>query len=162
MSRRDELSDQYEKAKVAFESVLGTSRKETGGAISPEDNVLAGFADRWMRLHRYALAGLAENQTPQGESRDFDHEARLLLRRRQALVSACAQAFARDVEREPSLREAVEATRRTLLSAIEAHDAVFGSLVQMELGRLKSELTRAHEAKKALGGYARTLQYRGE
>ena len=171
-THQDTLAERYEEARVAFAEAIAEPSSGVHRAHSVEgDDALrgffAGFADRWTRVHRYALAGLSDAHGREDAERDFQREAKLLLRRRQALVSACAQALARYAseacgERSGAAAQDVQEARARVHAAIAAHDTRFEAIVQAELGRLRAELARAHEARRALGAYARTLQYRGE
>ena len=115
------------------------------------EKLRSAFLARWRKLHREGLSPFSDRE----REHPFAERVQALLRKRKALVSLMSQALARE--------EAAAAgeLKELLRFWITAHDAVFEGLVEEELARLRGELTRAFEARRALGAYAQTLQYRG-
>lgn len=125
------------------------------------DALRTAFLARWAKVHREGLSPFSEadslasrtRSSPDGEKdHAFAERVESLLRKRKGLVSLLSQALAKEDAR------ASERLRVSLRRWIELHDAAFGAIVEEELARLRGELTRAHEARRAIGAYVQTLK----
>ncbi|MCA2960060.1 MAG: hypothetical protein IOD12_07395 [Silvanigrellales bacterium] len=129
--------------------------------VASVEALRVAFLARWVKVHREGLTpfsdidfphlrarGSAENEKEQA----FAERVEGLLRKRKGLVSLLSQALAKENAK------ASEALRVSLRRWIERHDAAFGSIVEEELARLRGELTKAYEARRAIGAYVQTLK----
>ncbi len=149
-----------------YDAALSTLSSPTLLGEADVDGLGSAFVSRWVKIHREGLAPFSTRersaaQAPSPE-RALEHERALnarvgaLLRKRKAVVSLIAQALTREAAGPAG------DLRVSLRRWMEEHDALFSRVVEEELGRLRGELTRAFEARRALGAYAQTLQFRGE
>lgn len=177
MGRAQSLMQRYEGllaelGEPSFEHLAPATRSVTE-TVEGIVTLARAFHARWVTLHARTLESIGDTEA----AGDLEAGVTALLRKRKGLVSACAQTFVRAVPAEgtaspskatsapPAASEsarAVEAAKALLTEWISRHDAFFLDFLQTELGRLREDLMRAFEAKRALGAYARTMQYRGE
>ena len=129
--------------------------------VAAVEALRVAFLARWVKVHREGLTPFSDADFPPLRSRGstdrekeqaFAERVEGLLRKRKGLVSLLSQALTQENAK------ASEALRVSLRRWIETHDAAFGGLVEEELARLRGELTKAHEARRAIGAYVQTLK----
>lgn len=154
MDRPHTLKTRYDKA---LAELLPPEALDDPGV----ETLRVAFLARWAKVHREGLAPFVESEnfslrgvTSIEKQKDYVFSERVegLLRKRKALVSLLSQALAKEN------REAGEMLRVSLKNWIERHDSLFSIIVEDELARLRQELTKAHEARRAIGAYVQTLK----
>jgi hypothetical protein len=121
--------------------------------------IFSHFQEKWKRFHVESLAVLerqsaASLQVAADEEDPLEENLGLLLKRRKALFSSVVQRLAiRNLSPEAKALE-----KRSVAQWIAQHDEKFQVILQSEMQRLRGELARTFEARRALGAYAQTMQ----
>jgi hypothetical protein len=115
--------------------------------------IVVGFWNRWTRMHALAIKSF-ENETSPTNSIDFETIGSELMKLRLRTVSGLVQGL-KTISNNSELNNSI----RALMSA---HDLIFLHCLETHRESLKSDLSVAKTAHRALGAYAQSARQIGD